>query len=346
MNDQHRTNDTPRLWGLGAIALVLRWLEELLALVNGPVLMVGAGIALVDLLTDGSVTAAVPLLLIAWALSQALGIDTQLLGCFARAREAVRRRAGWAVVGWLALGALLAYFAWQAGYVFAVQQAEHITEAAALRQLGLPAPVWLGERAALAVGLVALSGWTRYHPPAKHAPSLADERAQLERELTLEPLRQAVRARKAIGGVGLGRQVLAAAFGNANEDSNTLASIPAPSESPLNALHAHSGGSDDPPLPPLPTGPGSPLAAPFASKRGAPDRERADGIHLVDPGTPTATPRHRRTASAQSRVRRVLAAQPTISTRQLAKAAHVSDSTASKHRALWRVEREREPLAR
>jgi hypothetical protein len=35
-------------------------------------------------------------------------------------------------------------------------------------------------------------------------------------------------------------------------------------------------------------------------------------------------------------VRRVLEAQPTVSTRQLAKLARVSDSTASKHRALWR----------
>ena len=122
----------------------------------------------------------------------------------------------------------------------------------------------------------------------------------------------------------------------------TRASLPAPSDLALNALPGYSGDPDDPPLPPLPTGPGSPLAAPDASKHAAPDRERAGSIHLVD----AEPPRRRRTASAQSRVRRVLAMHPTISTRQLAKAAHVSDSTASKHRALWRAEREREPLAR
>lgn len=207
----------PRLWGLGALALALHWVEELLSLVNGPVLMVGAAIALVDLLTDGALTVAVPVLLFTWAISQALGIDTQLLGCFARARDAQRDRAWWAVVGWLVLGLLLGYFGWQAGYVFAVQQAEHISEARALAQLGLPPAIWLGERAALAVGLVALSGWTRYHPPAKDAASRSLEDAEHRRLRQEDEIAQAMhKARmRAVQAAGV-RQGLAALTGRAD----------------------------------------------------------------------------------------------------------------------------------
>src|SRR5487761_239279 len=125
---------------LAGIASIIHWVEELLNIVNGPLLMLGAGIALVDLLTDGALTLSAPVLLFAWAISQALGIDTQLLGCFARARTAQR----WARVGWLALGLVLGFAAWQAGDVFAVQQAQHISEAAALAQLGVSVSLWLG----------------------------------------------------------------------------------------------------------------------------------------------------------------------------------------------------------
>jgi AraC-like DNA-binding protein len=190
MTDEH---ELPMLAGIAAI---LRWTEELLNIVNGPMLLFGAGVALVDLLTDGALTVSLPILLYGWATSQALGIDTQLLGCFARARNVH----GWARWGWLVLGVILGYAAWQAGYVFAVQQAQRVSEAAALAQLHMDPALWLGWRAFLAVGLVALSGWTRYRKPAKVTRSLEDERAGIERELTLEPLRQQLRAQQ-VGGL-------------------------------------------------------------------------------------------------------------------------------------------------
>lgn len=183
---------------LAAIAGFLRWIEELLNILNGPILMFGAGIALVDLLTDGALTVSMPELLYAWAISQALGIDTQLLGCFARARLAT----GWRLVGWLILGVVLGFAAWQAGYVFAVQQSEHITESQALAQLHMSPALWLGWRTFLAVGLVALSGWTRYIAPNAGDVAL-DERERLARELELEPMRAELRARKALGWRGV-----------------------------------------------------------------------------------------------------------------------------------------------
>lgn len=186
---------------LAGIASFFHWFEELLNILNGPLLMFGAGIALVDLLTDGRLTATSDVLLYAWAVSQALGIDTQLLGCFARARM----RRGWAMAGWLGLGVLLGYAAWQAGYVFATQQAQHITERAALAQLNIDPTIWLGWRSFLAVGLVALSGWTRYRRPK---PSYSSEAEKLRQELALQPLRAQLAARKVLGLRGVAEAAL------------------------------------------------------------------------------------------------------------------------------------------
>lgn len=193
---------------LAGIARCIHWIEELLNILNGPILMFGAGIALVDLLTDGALTASSSLLLYAWAVSQALGVDTQLLGCFSRARRAADAQMFRSVAAWVALGGVLGYFAWQAGYVFALQQAYRVSEAAALHMAGIDGVVWLMQRAGLAVGLVALSGWTRYSAP--RAEDAGDEEARLHREIELVPLRQRLREARARGFVGVARETLAA----------------------------------------------------------------------------------------------------------------------------------------
>ena len=57
---------------LGGIAGFLRWLESLAVIASGPLLTLGLGVALVDLLTDGKLPAATPWLLFARAVSQAV----------------------------------------------------------------------------------------------------------------------------------------------------------------------------------------------------------------------------------------------------------------------------------
>jgi NADH:ubiquinone oxidoreductase subunit 6 (subunit J) len=182
---------------LGPIAATLRWLEELANLLSGPLLVAGLAIALIDLLTDGQLLTAVPALLYAWAIAQAVGVDAQLVGAWDRAKRAVLRRQWWHVAGLVLLGGVLAYVAYVAGYVFAVQESAHISEAAALSRLGMNATTWLWQRVGVSVFLVCLSGYTRYRTPRQ--TSLEDERAKLERELTLEPLRQRVRGVKLAG---------------------------------------------------------------------------------------------------------------------------------------------------
>lgn len=250
---------------LGGIAACLRWCEELLAIVSGPVLTFGLGIALVDLLTDGRLTATVPALLYAWAVSQAVGVDSQLVGAWDKARQAARQRRWGVLAGMVVLGVALSYVAVVAALVFATQQSGGATVATALHRLGMDGMSWLVQRSVLSVVLVALSGWTRYHPPAKDAAAeTAAERARLERELSLEPLRQAVRARRALGAVGLARQTLAAAAGRAVTVAGAEPEpLPAPAFKAL-------------PTPPRRGGPSGPL-------RGRKPRRLPDDWRSVEP---------------------------------------------------------------
>lgn len=183
---------------LGPIAATLRWTEELANIISGPLLVVGLGIALVDLLSDGGLLTTVPWLLYAWAISQAVGVDAQLIGAWDRAKRALLARRWWTLLGLVVLGCALAYVGYVAALVFATQEANHVTEAAALASLGMNATTWLWQRVGVSVFLVALSGWTRYRTP--HAQTtIEDEAAKLQRELTLEPLRQQVRALRLLG---------------------------------------------------------------------------------------------------------------------------------------------------
>src|SRR5690242_20269994 len=52
--------------GLAGIGNVIHWIEELVMLLSGPLLTLGLGIALVDLLTGGDLLRALPFLLFGW----------------------------------------------------------------------------------------------------------------------------------------------------------------------------------------------------------------------------------------------------------------------------------------
>ena len=86
---------------LGGIAALIRWVEELVSLLAGPLLTVGLGISLVDLLTDGALLSKVPVLQMVWAVSQAIGVDAQLVASFDRARVALREKRYWSLLGLL-----------------------------------------------------------------------------------------------------------------------------------------------------------------------------------------------------------------------------------------------------
>src|SRR5215469_10773929 len=108
---------------LGGISAFLRWLEELVVLVSGPMLTAGLGIGLVSLLSDGALLVSAPWMLYAWAISQTVGVDGQLVGAWYRVSVAIARRRWGAAFAFVTLGALLAYVAYVAALVFATQQA-------------------------------------------------------------------------------------------------------------------------------------------------------------------------------------------------------------------------------
>ena len=236
-------HELPMLAGIGGI---IHWCEELASLLAGPVLTAGLGIALIDLLTDGKLLATTPALLFAWAVSQTVGLDAQLVGSAAKLGAALRRRTAGPVIGYGLLVLALGYVAFQASNVFATQQAEGITTAQALARLGMDGATWIVERSALAVVLVVLSGLLRYASPAPNPTSVEDERATLERELTLEPLRQRLRAQQ-VGGI---RMLAESAMRGTSANAITTATTT--SQSGEGSRTREPNGENAPASPPIP----------------------------------------------------------------------------------------------
>jgi hypothetical protein len=307
---------------LGGIAGFLHWLESLAVIASGPLLTVGLGIALVDLLTDGALLTNVPALLFAWAVSQAIGVDAQLVGSSFQLAHSLRGRRYLAAIGYCLLVIALGYVGFIAAQVFATQEAEGITTAQALGALGLDSTTWIVQRSALSVALVVLSGLLRYVAPAKEQLAIEDERAQLARELELEPLRQQARAMKATGMAALARSTLAAARG-------------APSD-------------------PKPTGPGTPVQAAPASSDALEVTEPTRLRAVTTPRQVTASGRANRrsrrgvrtpakTATVERQAREAYA--PGMSVGEFQKAAKISRNAAGKWRKVLLAEAAQQQVA-
>jgi hypothetical protein len=148
---------------LAGIAGTIRWVEELANLLSGPLLTLGLGVALVDLLTDGKLLTSVPMLLYAWAISQAIGVDAQPVATWDRARIALREQRFGALVGLVLLGLVLAYIAWVAAQVFALQESEGVSTGAALSRLS-PRSGWCSGRRSRSSWCVWRAGRAITHP--------------------------------------------------------------------------------------------------------------------------------------------------------------------------------------
>ncbi|PWT76123.1 MAG: hypothetical protein C5B60_04430, partial [Chloroflexi bacterium] len=188
---------------LGWIAGLLRWLEELIVLVSGPLLMAGLGIGLVALLSDGALLLTAPWLLYAWAISQTVGVDGQLVGAWYRVSVAIARRRWGAALAFVTLGVLLAYVAYVAALVFATQQTYGLTTAQSLARLGMNSTSWLWQRSGVSVLLVCLSGYLRYRAPRKQVLSLEERKRAIEEQIELDALKARQRTQQAQGAIGV-----------------------------------------------------------------------------------------------------------------------------------------------
>jgi hypothetical protein len=289
---------------LAGIAAIFRWLEELAVIVSGPILTAGLAIALIDLLTDGALLARAPMLLYAWAVSQAIGVDAQLVGSAAKARAAIRARRPWAVAGYLTLVALLAYVAYVAALVFATQEADGISTAQALARLGMDGTSWLIQRSAIAVGLVILSGFLRYVAPAE--TTIAGERDRLQRELELEPLRAQVRLRKALGWRDLGRIITQGTPAAGLESPPTRAQEGAGVPQSGETMHLTSAASAplQAPVQPRDEPPEPPDTPPAGSRPGDQDREADRGAAHYAPAIRLLAPQDGRARRARGKLSR------------------------------------------
>src|SRR5215469_6911946 len=112
MGDELERDEVGELPLLAGIAAFLRWCEELVVLCSGPLLLVGLGIGLVALLSDGALLLTAPWLLYAWAISQTVGVDGQLVGAWYRVSVSVARKRVGVAIAYTVLGLLLAYVAY------------------------------------------------------------------------------------------------------------------------------------------------------------------------------------------------------------------------------------------
>lgn len=195
------------LFMLAGIAGLLHWIEALINILSGAALTVALGIPLVALFTDGRITASAPDLLNIWAICIAVGVDAQLVGTWARVARTAREHRHWLMTFYILLGLALAYVSWISAQIFAVEQSMGLSIQQALAMLHMDAVGWITQRNVLVVGLVVVSALTRYVAPGKAKPSFEDEQARLQRELTLEPLRQQLRQQKAAGVAGMAQAV-------------------------------------------------------------------------------------------------------------------------------------------
>lgn len=251
---------------LGGIAALMRWLEELIVILSAPLLMFGLIVALVDLLTDGSLSLALPWLITAWAVSQAVGVEANMSGAAFKMRASWKQGAWFAVLGYLVLVLALAGVAVVAGYAYAYHQSQGVAIPQTLRDLGIDAASWTFVRSILSVALVILSGLLRYTGEKVKAQ---DEATRLREEIELAPLRAQANAAKMIGV----RSVVQAA----------IKGTAAPPSQPMIAQEfTQEYGADNS----IPYGP-VPWGADLAEHSGP-------SIHLVSPpNAPVRTPRKR-----------------------------------------------------
>jgi hypothetical protein len=255
---------------LAGIAAFLRWLEELIVLASGPLLMAGLGVGLVALLSDGALLVTAPWLVYAWAISQTVGVDGQLVGAWYRMSLAVGRRRVGVAIAYLLLGLLLAYVAYVAALVFAAQQAYHLTPAQALARLGMNATSWLWQRSAVSVLLVCLSGYLRYRAPCKPAQSLEERKRAIAEQMELDALRQQRRTRQAQGAIGLLTGVARAARAQ---------HVPLAHSSPVEGEVSAASAAPLPRTFPFPSAPVTPVRPPAARPELSSTHSRAVPTH-------------------------------------------------------------------
>jgi hypothetical protein len=259
-------DELPMLAGLSGI---LHWIEEAINIFATPLLMGGLIIALIDLLTDGALTVAIPWIVLAWAISQAVGVEANMTGSVYRVIHAWRKGKWLPAFLYFLLVLALAGVATIAGYAYAFHQSQSVPIPQTLTDLGINAATWTLTRSLLSVILVIVSRMLAY---TGEKTTTQDTVQKLRDELELAPLRAQVGAQKLLGA----RHMIAAA----------VKGTPAPPSQPITQEY------DQPNQTPY-----GPVAWGGDFRDAIPDSALDHGepsIHLVkSSATPVRTPRRR-----------------------------------------------------
>jgi hypothetical protein len=128
--------------------------------------------------------------------SQAIGVDGQLIGAAFNIKRSFQQRRWFGVGGYFLLTVVLGYVAFLAAQTYILHESQGVAISQTLALLGVDPAWWALQRAMLIVVLVILSGLLRYTAPKEQAQ---DEATRLRQEITLAPLRAQAQAAKALG---------------------------------------------------------------------------------------------------------------------------------------------------
>lgn len=300
-----------RLFGLGVLAVVIRWFTEFLILANIVLLMIGSTIAATDLLTNGALSHISGTFDLVWGASQAVTIEVLFITAFVRAARYGRQGRYGAMLGWIVVGLILAVPTIQASLVYSMTRTLGISTAQALNMLHLPVFQWLLTRSVLVAFVGALDGWASY-TPEEHRKSVAERVREMEDQAKIAEAGGRLRGAQAKALVRAARTAARAAFSRDETDSEAET-------------------TSDPK--------GQPDSSDDAGEESAGKSTRKKGKHgkrIYSIAEARKLRRAKDNGSAQSRVFSFLDKHPNAPLTQIMEATGASKGTASKYKRAYR----------
>lgn len=174
--------------------------EDVLHIISGPFLAIGALIATSYIFTDGAIGRAGAIgtaLIIFWSITQAVGLDFQVLSLGYRSVNAARAGKWGAFSGMVLLAAVLGFVGVQTHAIFGYVSSNGATINVALHAMGIDQRILLWERAGLSFLLTFISGALRPARRVKEQPApdlsptalqtLQDQLAALDQKIAALP---------------------------------------------------------------------------------------------------------------------------------------------------------------
>jgi hypothetical protein len=153
--------------------------EDVLHIISGPFLAIGALIATSFIFTDGAIGRAGMVgtsLIVFWSITQAVGLDFQVLSLGYRSITAARAGKWGAFTGMVLLAAVLGFVGVQTHAIFGYVSSNGSSINVALHAMGIDQRILLWERAGLSFLLTFISGALR--PARREIPIMPEEISQ------------------------------------------------------------------------------------------------------------------------------------------------------------------------